>query len=350
MTSPEGVGAAGTPPVPAGRAGGVGPVGHVRLCEQRELDEMCRTGLERVHEAVGSRDPARARAVALEVQTARNGLSELFVNWVAATLAYLCQERGEAAMAAALEPEAWLALGIDTAGSGATVELARRALDAPEAVAASVGDHVRNGDIAGARGYWLTVEDATRKLHDHRVDLVAAVLSHVYRRYGTDGISAALAHAAAQPWWTDRMASDLANDPVTRVREWSFFLGVGNFGTISVTEEADRFVIHHQVCGSCASQELRNRHEEPWALARVTEPLAELDFGISNYTIYRTHLAAWHFVMPIGQGLPPWPAIDCSGVPGRCWFTIFKDPATTPRRYYDMVGLGDHYPQGGCRP
>jgi hypothetical protein len=64
-----------------------------------------------------------------------------------------------------------------------------------------------------------------------------------------------------------------------------------------------------------------------------------LNFGIRDYTVYRTHLAAWHFVMPIREGLPPWPAIDCSGVPGRCWFTLYKEPTKTPSRYYDMVGL-----------
>lgn len=321
-----------------------------RLCEQRELDEMCRTGLEIVYEAIDSGDAARAAEAASNVLTARSGLADLFVNWVAASLAYLLQEHGEEAMAGAIEPEAWLSSGMDTAGGEAVVWLARQAFSEPDGVATRVGELVGAGDAVGARRYWSEVEDATLKMHDHRVDLAAAVLSHVYRRHGTEGVSGALAHAAARPWWSDRMEADLRNDPVTRVREWSFFLGVGNFGSISVTEDDDRFVIHHQVCGSCARQELRNRHGEPWALARVVEPVPELNFGISNYTIYRTHLAAWHFVMPIGKGLPPWPAIDCSGVPGRCWFTIYKDPATTPRRYYDMVGLGSRHPTEGRQP
>ena len=134
------------------------------------------------------------------------------------------------------------------------------------------------------------------------------------------------------------MTADLQLSPVQRITQWSFFLGVGNFGQISVTEQDDCFVIHHQVCGSCARQELRGRHEAPWSLARVSEAVPTLNFGIEDFTIYRTHLAAWHFVMPTRQGMPPWPAVDCSGVPGRCWFTIYKDPTQTPDRYYEMIG------------
>ena len=44
-------------------------------------------------------------------------------------------------------------------------------------------------------------------------------------------------------------------------------------------------------------------------------------------------------VMPIRDVGHPWPAINCSGVPGRCWFTIYKDPHDTPEHYYARAGL-----------
>jgi hypothetical protein len=309
------------------------------LCTQRELDEMCRTGLELVQEAIDTGDPRVAAEMATKVQTARGGLGDIFKNWAAASLAYLHEQHGEEAMAAALDPEEWLALGMNTGATLEDVQLARSVFLDPALVGARIGELVGVGSGAEAKRYWDEVEQATLKLHDHRIDWASAVLSHVYRTYGSEGLAGALGHASAQPWWRDRMTLDLQNDPVSRVREWSFFLGVGNFGQISVTEAAECFVIHHQVCGSCARQELRNMHEPPWSLARVAEPEPTLNFGISDYTVYRTHLAAWHFVMPIREGLPPWPAIDCKGVPGRCWFTLYKDPADTPARYYEMAGF-----------
>jgi hypothetical protein len=310
-----------------------------RLCSQRDLDEMCRTGVELVYEAVDSGDPGHAADVTLKVQTARAGLGEIFTNWASASLSYVREHHGEQAMTAILDPEQWLALGMSPATTLAEVQLGREALANPNLVADRIADLLRVESAARSKEYWEEVESATLKMHDYRIDWVAEILSRVYRTHGVEGLTGALRHASDQSWWRDRMTMDLQTDPVSRVTEWSFFLGVGNFGTISVTEQDECFVIHHQVCGSCARQELRNRHEPPWSLARVTEAVPGLNFGISDYTIYRTHLAAWHFVMPISQGLPPWPAIDCSGIPGRCWFTIYKDPAETPTRYYEMAGL-----------
>jgi hypothetical protein len=309
-----------------------------RLCTQRRLDEMCRTGVERVHEAIDSGDGGRAGAAATAVQSARCGLAELFTSWSAASLAYLLERHGEAAMAAALDPEQWLALGVSLGPTPDEAVLAKRLMTDPTLPGTRIAELVDAGDPEGAKAHWDEVEAATLKLHDHRIDWTSEILSHVYRGYGPDGVEGALAHAAAQPWWRDRMTADLALDPVERITQWSFFLGVGNFGAVSVTEQEECFVIHHQVCGSCARQQLNHRHDAPWSLARVAEPVPALNFGIEDYTIYRTHLAAWHFVMPIGQGLPPWPAVDCSGVPGRCWFTIYKDPARTPDRYWELVG------------
>jgi hypothetical protein len=300
---------------------------------------MCRTGIELVQEAIDSGDPARAADTASKVQVARAGLAELFTNWVAASLSYVHEEHGEDAMAAALDPEQWLALGISLTASVDEVLRARELFTSPEKAGDRIGELVATGDGAGARAYWDEVEAATLKLHDYRIDWASELLSHVYRTYGSDGLAGALAHAAARPWWRDRMTADLAMDPVERITQWSFFLGVGNFGVISVSESDEYFAIHHQVCGSCGRQELRRRHDPPWSLARVTEPVPTLNFGIKDYTVYRTHLAAWHFVMPAKEGMAPWPAIDCSGVPGRCWFTIYKNPSRTPARYYDSIGV-----------
>ena len=310
-----------------------------RYFTQTQLDEMCRNGVELIQEAVDQGDPEHARDVVLRVQTARNGLADLFPSWSAATLSYVRETHGEDAMARAMNADRWLAIGLSAPLSLEEVRLAEE-IFADAAVAADhVAMLVRDGRRAEAKSYWDTVEAATSKLHDYRIDWSTEILSHVYREYGAEGVEGALAHAAAQPWWADRMPGDLPKDPATRITEWSFFLGVGNFGTVSVAEEDDRFIIHHQVCGSCGKQELRGRYEAPWSLARVEEPLAILNFGIAGYTVYRAHLAAWHYVMPTGKGFAPWPAIDCSGVPGRCWFIIYKDPAATPENYFEKIGL-----------
>lgn len=309
-----------------------------RYCTQRELDEMCRNAVEIIHEAIDSGDAVRAHDVVLKVQTARNALADLFPNWSAATLAFVYDTYGEAAMAEAMKIDRWLALGLSSRLSLDEAQLAGAIFVDADIAASEVARLVSLARTSEAKQYWDRVEAASSTLHDYRIDWSTEILSHVHRAYGNDGVAAALAHAAAQPWWSERMPGDLVKDPVTRVTEWSFFLGIGNFGTVSVAEEDDCFIIHHQVCGSCAKQELRGRHEAPWSFARIAEPIPTLNFGIANYTVYRAHLAAWHYVMPTDKGMAPWPAIECSGVPGRCWFTIYKDPLATPENYFGKIG------------
>ena len=313
-----------------------------RYFTPQQLDEMCRNGVELIQEAIDRGDPVTAREVVLKIQTARNGLADLFPSWSAATLSHIRENYGEDAMARAMNADRWLALGLSAPLSLEEVRLAEAIFANAEVPADHVVALMREGRLAEAKRYWDGVESATSKLHDYRIDWATEILSHVYREYGAQGVADALAHAAAQPWWADRMPGDLPKDPATRVEEWSFFLGVGNFGTVSISEEDDCFIIHHQVCGSCGKQELRGRHEEPWSMARIHEPISTLNFGIADYTVYRAHLAAWHYVMPTSKGFAPWPAIDCSGVPGRCWFAIYKDPSSTPERYFEKIGLQKH--------
>lgn len=310
------------------------------LCTQEELDEMCRTGVELMHEAIDSGDTARTAEMFMKIQNARIDLIDLFANWSGATLAYVLEHHGEQAMIAAFDPEEWLELGLDTNPTRELIELGKQVTRDPDAGAERLVAALRDDGPPSAKAYWAEVERATLALHDYRLDWSTSILSQAYRNHGLDGLNGALLHAGEQEWWQGRMVGDLADDPVTRIQNWSFFLGVGNFGTVSVSEDAERFSIHHAVCGTCGRQELAGRYEAPWNFPRVTEIAPEVNFGDPNYTIYRAHLPVWHFVTPHNKGMPPWPAIDCSGIPGRCWFNIYKDPARTPARYGEKIAAG----------
>jgi hypothetical protein len=312
-----------------------------RLCAQEELDEMCRTGIELIHEAIDSGAPAAAAAEFTRVVDVRKGLVDLMIDWSSTTLDHVRETYGPEAMSATFDPDLWLELGLRTGlDLDATVRGRETFADSAPG-AAQLAALVEAGERGAAKRLWGEIDDATLKVHDYRIDWLTAVLSHVYREHGAEALSGTLLKSANSDWWHRRMEADLADlaDPVSRIRNWSFFLGVGNWGTVSISETDDAFVIHHQVCGSCGRQELRGRYEEPVNFPRIVEPIPGLNFGDTNYTIYRTHLAVWHFVMPIGDVGHPWPAINCSGVPGRCWFTIYKNPHDTPAWYYERAGL-----------
>jgi hypothetical protein len=311
------------------------------LCSQAELDEMCRNGTELVHEAIDTGDPDHVRETYARITEARAGLVALMNDWSASLLEHLVVEHGQPGMRAALDADQWLEIGQRTGLDLPATVLARAEFAGTGDVADRLHALVLDGRPGPAKGLWAEVDAATLKLHDYRIDWVTSIMTHIYRAHGVEEFNAAQLRCARAEWWHGRMVGDreILSDPVQRIRNWSFFLGVGNWGTVSVHETADAFTIHHQVCGSCGRQELRGCHEEPLSFARVTEPVPGLNFSNPDYTIYRTHLAAWHFVMPIGEVGHPWPAINCSGVPGRCWFTIYKDPMDTPGWYYEQAGL-----------
>jgi hypothetical protein len=312
------------------------------LCTQQELDEMCRDGTELVHEAIDGGDAAAARAEFEWIFEARAGLVDLMVDWTSTAIRWVLESHGPEEMAKCFEPDLWLEIGLRAGVDDAEQARAARRLFAGEAEAAERFEGLlRDGDAAGAKRFWAETDAAALALHDYRIDWLTAVLNQIYRRHGTEGLAAAQLECARSDWWHGRMVGDLAElgDPVGRARNWSFFLGVGNWGTVSLTETEEAFVLHHQVCGSCGRQDLRGLFDPPLSFPRVTEDVPGLNFGNPRYSTYRTHLAVFHFVMPIGEVGHPWPAIDCRGVPGRCWFTIYKDPHDTPAADYERAGL-----------
>ncbi len=120
------------------------------------------------------------------------------------------------------------------------------------------------GDTAGAKASWAQLEAAVLALHTFRRDWVTATLGDLYREHGVDELSASLVYAGSQPWWQAGMLEEeKVDDPIARVRQWSYMVSVGVFSTIAVTERDDCFVIHHKVCGSCGRQKLDGRYP-PW--------------------------------------------------------------------------------------
>lgn len=312
-----------------------------RLLSQDELDRMCRPGVELIHEAIDSGDAERIRSTFNEIIEVRAGLIQLMIEWTSTTLEWVLEEKGPVAMSEALEPDFWLELGLRTGIDLEGAVLAKDLFAGDTTTADRMAELTGAGDVTAAKRLWEEVDASTLKVHDYRIDWLTAVLTHVYRTHGVESFNQAMLKCAYADWWKGRMVGDMEilDDPIQRVKNWTFFLGVGNWGTISVSETDEAFSIHHAVCGSCGRQELRGMHDPPVNLARVTEPIPGVNFGDPNYTIYRTHLAIWHFVMPIAERGHPWPAIKCEGVPGRCWFTIYKDPMDTPESYYESAGL-----------
>jgi hypothetical protein len=310
----------------------------IRLCTQEQLDAMCRGADSLLDEAIDSGDAESGAETLVKVQMTRGAMLAMFEQWRATTLWFLADRFDRSEMAAALNPEEWLQIAFEGGLDPQLLIRGRAAIDSPEADAARLSDLIRAGDPAAAKSLWKEIDDATRAIHDFRLDTVTAPLAHVYRRHGAGVLEESLLVTAEQPWFYETITGNIDADPVARIEEWAFFLGPGNFGEVSVSEDAERFTIHHSVCGSCGRQELAGRYQGPCAYPRLAGA-SPLSLGHDDFTLYRAHLAPFHFMTLTKFGYPPYPAVDCTGIPGRCWMHLYKDPRAVPASFYESAGL-----------
>jgi hypothetical protein len=179
-------------------------------------------------------------------------------------------------------------------------------------------------DLDGARRFFAEVETGARDLHDFYRDYVSTLLSNVYRRYGVDVLAECL-RASSEKDWMPWMLTEVDTPPRERLIAWAELLGVGNFATIRIEEQADRFVMIQDPCGSCGRQHLGGRYDPPWNLATIVEPHATT-YGTGGCTAYRAHIPMMHYVMPLERIGAPWPLIQCPrSKEGQCKVTLFKD-------------------------
>lgn len=182
-------------------------------------------------------------------------------------------------------------------------------------------------------------EHTARDEHDRGLDGVCALLSHVYRTHGIDALHASIEHAGDRTLlaW---MPEDVERDPVTRIRTWAGMLQ-GNFATVRVEEDDDKFVITQDPCGSCGRQLAADRHPGPFDHATVVEA-HPITFERGDVPVYRTHVAVMHFLVPEARTGVPWPVVACprGTVAAPCRIHLYKDHLD-PAARADAAALRD---------
>ncbi len=313
--------------------------GAKRLFSQEELDALCVPAAARIGAALDSGDTKGARAVYAMLEEALRNFSNLYVGWTASMHEFLSQRFGHEADAAASRPEGWVTVALRVGLTADEVRIAAEVFGGPGSPTARRMEELINaGDMTGAKQFWATVEAACRRLHDFRRDWMTEVLAHVYRTHGPEVLEQCLRYSGNTDWWEKYMLADIEKDPKDRVHDWALMLVVGNFGTLRITEHEERFILTQDPCGSCGRQHRDCRYEPPWNFPLIKEKLP-LNFFNDQLTIYRTHLAVMHTIMPVEKIGAPWPAFECPGTKGApCQLYVYKNPRTAAQRFYTMVG------------
>lgn len=275
----------------------------MRLLTDEELRDLERAPRERVRHALESGDRAEAKAVVSRATRAWQRGIDGFRAWIDHTVTFLAAAHG--------------------------TDAAERSRDVvADAHARRVPWTTETSDPASDDPLLVelcTTENRLRAEHDAWLDAVCALLSHVYRTYGVDELEASIRDAGDRTLlaWMPR---DIAQAPEDRIRTWTGMLQ-GNFATIRVEEDDEKFVITQDPCGSCGRQIASRGFPGSLDLAMVTE-VHPITFDRGDVHVYRTHVAVMHFLMPRERLGVPWPVVACppgDGV-GPCRISLYKNP------------------------
>ena len=194
------------------------------------------------------------------------------------------------------------------------------------------------GDMEEVKKVYAYMEKGFQDLHDIYREWASLLLSHVYREYGVDALEQCLRFSSEERWmpW---MMEDIEQGPKERLQNWVALL-LGNFASLRIEEDDEKFTLFQDPCGSCGRQIRQGCYQPPLNLALVSE-LHPITFLDGNVSVYQAHIAVMHTIMPIERIGAPWPAIVCEkgAKGGLCRVIMYKDPRTAAPEHYAMVGM-----------
>jgi hypothetical protein len=116
------------------------------------------------------------------------------------------------------------------------------------------------------------------------------------------------------------------------------FSGAGREGSVEIIEEPDRYRLVFDPCGSGGA--MRRDGEGAWArcMAVFKEPSPMTWGRAGQVPAYCTHCAANERTSIERNGYPLW-VTEFNPDPRKpCGWTVYKDPALIPARYFDRLG------------
>lgn len=303
-----------------------------QLFSQPELDALCRSPREQIMAVLEAGDKEAAKQKYSELEEAFLAFHDIYYHWVATIQEFLYERYGHDGLAKAAPLGAVLMEALQLNMSvGEVLNCSRSAKDRMAAL-------IDGGKMEEAKQLYTYLEKGFQDLHDLYREWTSLLLSHVYREYGVEALEQCLRFSSEKRWmpW---MMEDITHDPRERIRSWISLL-LGNFATIRVEEDDEKFTIFQNPCGSCGRQIRAGCYQPPLNLAVVTEK-HPITFNQGEVTVYQAHLAVMHTIMPIARIGAPWPAIVCPGkaTGGPCQIFLYKNPRTAAPEHYAMVGM-----------
>ncbi|HMM77268.1 MAG TPA: hypothetical protein PJ986_16295 [Gammaproteobacteria bacterium] len=303
-----------------------------RMFTQAELDALCRPPRDQMLAVLADGDGAAVKAKYAALEDAFLLFHQVYHRWVALEQAFLYERYGHEGLykAVSINPIALHAMRMEMTPA----ELLQGSRSAKD----EMNGLIDAGDAVAIMRRYDELERGFRNVHDLYREWLSLLLSHVYREYGIDALEQCLRHSSGARWmpW---MMEEVETDARVRIVNWTALM-LANFASFRLEEDDEKFTLHQDPCGSCGRQIRMGCHELPLDLAIVKEK-HPITFNEGNVTVYQTHLAVMHTIMPIERIGAPWPAIRCpaGATGGPCRIVLFKNAKTAAAEDYERVGL-----------
>ena len=202
-------------------------------------------------------------------------------------------------------------------------------------VAERIAEAVRAGDVASAKALLEERDRQHGVIHDQFIAIKAGFYSYVGKVFGDQRLEEILRHTGERQRQGFERWEEMAVEDFVRA---TAHLLKSHIGNVRVTEDAEKFTIIQDPCGSGGRLMREGAYDGADGLYRVGEA-QDLTFGKADFPSYCAHCAVWNNIQCIEWfGHPQW-CIDHPDTPASpCRIHIYKDSGRIPDRYYRQVG------------
>lgn len=202
-------------------------------------------------------------------------------------------------------------------------------------IAERITESVHARDAGRARALLRERDRQHQLIHDQFISIKAGFYSYIASTFGEERLAEILRHTGERQRqgfarWEDMPVEDFARASVHLLKT--------HMGTVRVTEDAEKFTITQDPCGSGGRLMREGAYDGRDALYRIGRPQA-MTFGKADFPSYCAHCAVWNNMQCIEWfGHPQWCIDHPSGPDAPCCIHIYKDVHHIPERYYTQVG------------
>ncbi|GJQ20161.1 MAG: hypothetical protein HBSIN02_05160 [Bacteroidia bacterium] len=201
------------------------------------------------------------------------------------------------------------------------------------------------GDLAEAKRIVEYARLEWQVVHDMYVNWSWSFFTYIANTYGEEELEKAM-RAVLGSYYKARYDKVMASDVKTQLQLTveglrGHLMGRDRQGEIEVTEEADRYVLRLDPCGSggVARQRVESGLEQRPDLFGFSRKAGPLTWGKERVCYYCAHCSMVNEVLAIeNYGHPMRITEYPEKAEDACVWYIYKDPAKIPAEYYERVG------------